>query len=171
MKKFLGVLLTVVMIATLCIGSSVTALADESDQTLISVGGKTYGPWFGGTTTYYNNNPLPYLELADYMAAILAAAGGDAAGGPVGAGLGALIAKSVADAVDNAAADIEYIEGEVYKEYREVYVNGAFAYFQNRFTVTAYLVDSEGNSEEVDDSPWTEIYQSQNPMSIGDVDK
>ena len=61
----------------------------------------------------------------------------------------------------------DYVYGNIHKEYREVYVNGVFSYYQTKYEVTAWL---HHNGQDTYGGKTTEYYEGGSPMSLGELD-
>ncbi|QEY35363.1 hypothetical protein FL966_10060 [Caproiciproducens galactitolivorans] len=110
--------------------NNVNPLTSKSE---VKASGKKYGPWFGGhSDTYstrdeYNITITLVRAIADAIVTFVDE--------PKARALAAAVSGSLAN-VNLSTADYTY--GTVYKRYREVYVGGEFAYYQNEVTVDAY---------------------------------
>lgn len=117
----------------------------------VQASGKTYGPWFGGhSDTFSTQNayviPVTIVEaLADGIALFVP--------NDTAKVLAAAVSKSLANI--NLSTD-DYTYGTVYKRYREVYVGGEFAYYQNEITVDAYYYQ---NGRKTHIGKTTEIFE------------
>lgn len=158
MKKFLSVLLTVVMIATLCIGSSVTALAGTCPEDP----NMDYGPWFGYSETSWSTSIQGWSyfvrdvseEIRDYIPQKEAKA------------VAAALYKA-ADFIIDIGFEVDYTYGTIEKEYREVfYSDGTFAYFQTRFDVYTTVVSTDGTEEDLPVE--SGCFEGSSPMRLSD---
>lgn len=160
MKKFLSVLLTVVMIATLCIGSSVTALAASNDCP--ENPNMDYGPWYGYSETSWSTSVQGWSSFTQDVSERIMLYVPSKVAKSIALGL-----YAGADLIIMSGFEVEYTYGTIEKEYREVfYSDGTFAYFQTRYDVYATVVSTDGTEEDLPVE--SGCFQGSSPMRASD---